>query len=132
MNTLEQKPRDALALNEVGRCQVSLDARARVRPVPRNRATGAFILIDRLTNNTVGAGMIVRPPVGPERGALVLGERARQRRSCAAQTSLVSRAERARAARPEAGDGAAHGPHGRGKPTIAYALERRLFDAGRR
>jgi sulfate adenylyltransferase subunit 1 len=29
------------------------------RPLPENRGTGAFIVIDESTNNTVGAGMIV-------------------------------------------------------------------------
>jgi sulfate adenylyltransferase subunit 1 (EFTu-like GTPase family) len=33
-------------------------------PYRRNRATGAFIVIDEATNETVGAGMIVPPPQG--------------------------------------------------------------------
>ncbi|MEE2059088.1 sulfate adenylyltransferase subunit CysN [Rhodococcus artemisiae] len=58
VNTLEKTATNTLALNEIGVCNISFD-----RPVPfdayaANRDTGGFILIDRLTNTTVGAGMI--------------------------------------------------------------------------
>ncbi|MDH6282624.1 sulfate adenylyltransferase subunit CysN [Prescottella agglutinans] len=58
VNTLEQTATNTLALNEIGVCNISFD-----RPVPfdtysDNRDMGGFILIDRLTNTTVGAGMI--------------------------------------------------------------------------
>ncbi|MER5280995.1 sulfate adenylyltransferase subunit CysN [Streptomyces sp. NPDC002809] len=58
VNTLEKAAANTLALNEIGVCDISFD-----RPVPydaytANRDTGGFILIDRLTNSTVGAGMI--------------------------------------------------------------------------
>ncbi len=58
VNTLEQTATNTLALNEIGVCNISFD-----RPVPfdaytDNRDTGGFILIDRLSNTTVGAGMI--------------------------------------------------------------------------
>ena len=53
------RTRRALALNEVGRCDVTLSRPIACDPYRHNRATGAFILIDRLTNNTVGAGMIL-------------------------------------------------------------------------
>ena len=58
VNTLEHLAAKTLALNEIGVCNLALD-----RPVPfdayaDNRATGGFIVIDRLTNNTVGAGML--------------------------------------------------------------------------
>uniref|UniRef100_UPI003016F6C5 sulfate adenylyltransferase subunit CysN n=1 Tax=Rhodococcus globerulus TaxID=33008 RepID=UPI003016F6C5 len=58
VNTLEKTATDTLALNEIGVCNLSFN-----RPVPfdaytENRDTGGFILIDRLTNTTVGAGLI--------------------------------------------------------------------------
>jgi sulfate adenylyltransferase large subunit len=59
VNTLEQKPATSLALNEVGRCHVSLSRAIPFDAYARNRATGAFILIDEATNDTVGAGMIL-------------------------------------------------------------------------
>ena len=58
VNTLEQLPAERLELNDIGVCELELD-----RPIPfeayaDNRALGGFILIDRLTNGTVGAGLI--------------------------------------------------------------------------
>jgi bifunctional enzyme CysN/CysC len=58
VNTLEHLAAKTLALNEIGVCNIALD-----RPVPfdayaDNRATGGFIVIDRLSNHTVGAGML--------------------------------------------------------------------------
>lgn len=58
VNTLEHLAAKHLELNEVGACNLALD-----RPVPfdayaDNRATGSFVLIDRISNATVGCGMI--------------------------------------------------------------------------
>jgi bifunctional enzyme CysN/CysC len=61
VNTLEQAPASQLEMNEVGRVVLSLSQPIAFDAYKDNSATGAFILIDRLTNNTVGAGMIVRP-----------------------------------------------------------------------
>ena len=48
-----------LELNEIGVCNLNLDRADRLRPVHARTATpGGFILIDRLTNATVGAGML--------------------------------------------------------------------------
>jgi len=48
----------SLGLNEVGFCNISLSEEIAFDPYEANRETGAFILIDRLTNATLGAGMI--------------------------------------------------------------------------
>ena len=63
VNTLEHLAANTLDLNEIGVCNLSLD-----RPIPfdaypannrpGNRDTGSFIIIDKLTQNTVGAGML--------------------------------------------------------------------------
>jgi bifunctional enzyme CysN/CysC len=58
VNTLEHIAAKSLGLNEIGVCNLNLD-----RPVPfdryvDNRDTGGFIVIDRITNNTVGCGML--------------------------------------------------------------------------
>ena len=47
-----------LELNEIGVCDLELDRRVAFDPYDENRDTGAFILIDRITNDTVGAGML--------------------------------------------------------------------------
>ena len=58
VNTLEQLAATRLELNEIGVCVLELDRPVAFDPYELNRETGAFILIDRLSNNTVGAGML--------------------------------------------------------------------------
>ncbi len=58
VNTLQREPGKTLALNEIGVCNLALAKPIAVDPYRENRATGSFILIDRLTYATVGAGMI--------------------------------------------------------------------------
>jgi len=58
VNTIEQKPATQLALNEIGSCNFEVAKAVQFDAYSENRATGAFIIIDRLTNATVGAGMI--------------------------------------------------------------------------
>ncbi|MFI4972973.1 MAG: sulfate adenylyltransferase subunit CysN [Caulobacterales bacterium] len=58
VNTLEHLAAKQLALNEIGVCNISLDQAVAFDPYEHNHDTGGFILIDRLTNGTVGAGMI--------------------------------------------------------------------------
>jgi bifunctional enzyme CysN/CysC len=58
VNTLEQRPAKRLELNEIGVCNLSLDAAIAFEPYAANRDLGGFILIDRISNRTVGAGML--------------------------------------------------------------------------
>jgi bifunctional enzyme CysN/CysC len=58
VNTLEHLAAKTLALNEIGVCNLSLDQSIAFDPYDENRDTGAFILIDRLTNATIGAGLL--------------------------------------------------------------------------
>jgi len=58
VNTLEHLAAKTLALNEIGICNLSLDQSIAFDPYDENRDTGAFILIDRLTNATIGAGLL--------------------------------------------------------------------------
>ena len=53
-----------LALNEIGRVRLRTTQPLLVDEYRRNRQTGAFILIDETTNDTVGAGMVVAPTAG--------------------------------------------------------------------
>jgi bifunctional enzyme CysN/CysC len=59
VNTLEKSSADALQLNEIGLCDIAVNAPVAFDPYSLSKGTGAFIIIDRLTNITVGAGMIV-------------------------------------------------------------------------
>ena len=58
VNTLAKKSADQLALNEIGVCEFSLSKPIVFDAYKRNHTTGSFIIIDRLTNVTIGAGMI--------------------------------------------------------------------------
>lgn len=58
VNTLEQTAAKTLTLNEIGVCNLSLDRAVAFDPYKVNRTMGGFILIDRLSNRTVGAGML--------------------------------------------------------------------------
>ncbi|WP_157015025.1 sulfate adenylyltransferase subunit CysN [Mesorhizobium xinjiangense] len=61
VNTFSQEAAKHLELNEVGLCNLSTQSPIAFDNYGENRVTGAFVLIDRLTNSTVGAGMIVHP-----------------------------------------------------------------------
>ncbi|SDE72515.1 MULTISPECIES: sulfate adenylyltransferase subunit CysN [Kordiimonas] len=58
VNTMEHTAAKQLELNEIGICNIALDSRIAFDPYSNNRETGAFIIIDRITNSTVGVGMI--------------------------------------------------------------------------
>ncbi len=58
VNTLDRQPAKTLELNEIGVCNIALDRDVAFEAYDKNPALGAFILIDRMTNSTVGMGMI--------------------------------------------------------------------------
>jgi sulfate adenylyltransferase large subunit len=58
VGSLEQVPAEQLGLNDLARVRLRLAAPLVVDPYGVNRATGAFILVDEATNETVGAGMV--------------------------------------------------------------------------
>lgn len=120
VNTLQESQASQLKLNEIARVKVSLDTAIALDGYDSNRTTGAFVVIDRLTNGTVGAGMIIAPPVVPHGTAAGHGRGAH-----------VSTAERAQRFGQQPATVLFTGLSGAGKSTLAYALERKLFDMGR-
>ncbi|MFN3931394.1 MAG: sulfate adenylyltransferase subunit CysN [Brevundimonas sp.] len=58
VNTLEKAPTKRLELNEIGVCNLSLDAPIAFEPYAASRELGGFILIDRISNRTVAAGLL--------------------------------------------------------------------------
>ncbi|MCM2359731.1 MAG: sulfate adenylyltransferase, partial [Geobacteraceae bacterium] len=68
VNTLEQKQVATLGLNGIGVVRLELDRPVALDPYRQNRETGSFILIDRFSNATVAAGMViaVAPLESPE------------------------------------------------------------------
>ncbi|MDO6964443.1 bifunctional sulfate adenylyltransferase/adenylyl-sulfate kinase NodQ [Rhizobium alvei] len=61
INTFAHEAAKHLNMNEVGECNISTQSPIAFDPYRTNRVTGNFILIDRFTNATVGAGMIDHP-----------------------------------------------------------------------
>jgi bifunctional enzyme CysN/CysC len=129
VNTLEKRPITQLALNEVGHVLLSLNQPIAYDPYKINAATGAFIIVDRTSNNTVGAGMILEPQ---DRGSAGdhWGQQSATRR-LHARGSQVRLSERETRFGQRAVTLLLTGLTGSGKSEIAYTLERRLFDMGR-
>src|SRR5208283_1149842 len=113
VNTLEKQEASELCLNDIGAAVIETRKPLFVDPYRRNRATGAFIIIDPLSNETVAAGMITgRPAHESGQPALMTAGR-------------VTPAER----HARAGHRAAAVWVSQGAET-ASRLERTLFDAG--
>ena len=71
VNTLEQKQVPTLGLNEIGVVRLELDRPISFDTYRQNRDTGSFVLIDRFTNATVAAGMVISAaPLEPRKTAL--------------------------------------------------------------
>ena len=56
---LERRPANVLAVNDIGRVSLRLAQPIFADPYSESRATGAFVVVDEGTNDTVGAGMIL-------------------------------------------------------------------------
>ena len=129
INTLHRQNAGGLELNEIGRVAVTVH-----RPLPydsyaRNRGTGGFVLVDRVTNATVGAGMILdRHPASQS----VDEERVERIRSTNVHRhgGTVTAAARTKRLGHQACTVWLTGLPKSGKSTIAYALEQTLFDMG--
>ncbi|WP_176478352.1 MULTISPECIES: sulfate adenylyltransferase subunit CysN [unclassified Mesorhizobium] len=117
VNDFAHEAAKSLDLNEVGVCNLSTRAPIAFDPFGENRTTGAFILIDRISNATVGAGMILHSLRRAENihwQSLDVGKRGRsdlknQRPAVFWFTGLS----------------------GSGKSTIANLFEKKLFASGR-
>ena len=117
VNTLEQVPARELQLNEIAIANISLDQPVAFDPYAENHDTGGFILIDRLSHETVGAGMI--------HFAL------RRAQNIHWQAVDVTRTARASLKSQKAAVLWFTGLSGAGKSTIANLVEKRLFAMGR-
>jgi len=129
VNTLHRQAAPTLTLNEIGRCAVTLTSPFAYDAYRRNRATGAFIMIDRLTNATVGAGMIIDRE--PEDGRKDHWDDEPAVEHLHGAASGVTVEERQARFGQKPATILFTGLTGAGKTTLAQALERRLFDMGR-
>ena len=121
MNTLEHQRAEELGLNEIGYCRIALNQPAPFDPYEVCPGTGAFIFIDRLSNVTVGAGMIVRPVTQPV---------VDKSRNVVWHQHKVMRAQRANQKAQRPCVIWLTGLSGAGKSTLANALEQRLLQRG--
>ncbi len=117
VNTLETNPASVLELNEIGLCEVTFNQTLYFDSYKRTIGTGAFIIIDRLTNVTVGAGMIEG-----DTGA---------HHSEVRNSGYVTPEERTARYGQKPVTVMFVGLSGSGKTTLAHSLERRLFDKGK-
>src|SRR6516162_5864441 len=114
VETLAQLADKTLGLNEIGFCNLSTATPVAFDPYKANRHTGAFILIDRLTNETAGAGMIA---FGLRRASNIRW-----------QALTVGREQRAALKGQAAAVLWLTGLPGAGKSTIADIIEKQLLD----
>lgn len=117
INSLERMDADMLQLNEIGLCEIAFNRPIYFDSYWRNTSTGSFIVIDRLTNVTVGAGMITSDTAASTGKARTKGH--------------VSEAERSNRYGQKPVTVMFVGLSGAGKSTLAHALERKLFDMGK-
>ncbi len=122
INSLDHEQTSELALNDIALCSVRSDRELLFDAYDESRHTGSFILIDRLTNATVGAGMIV--------GAASAWDRAPEV-GLVRHVSGIEDAERAIRYGQQPCTVLLTGLTAAGKSTIATALERELFDRGK-
>jgi bifunctional enzyme CysN/CysC len=117
VNSFAHEAAKSLDLNEIGSCNLSVQQPIAFDAYADNRATGAFILIDRMTNRTVGAGLIRHP--------------LRRASNIHWQSLDVDKAARAQMKHQKPVVLWFTGLSGSGKSTIANLLEKRLHTDGR-
>jgi bifunctional enzyme CysN/CysC len=120
---------DALALNEIGRARFRTAEPLLYDPYRRNRATGSFIVIDEGTNETVGAGMIIRREHEGGHG-IPVGEQAKVSENVVRQPSKLDRAHRWESLSTHGATVWLTGLPSSGKSTVADELESRLVGEG--
>ena len=127
LDTLDEEPAESMELNDIGRVQLKCHRALYVDGYENNRITGSFIVIDSLTNNTVAAGMVIGQDSSQNIDDVMKELRAGSALKPQTQVSPRERVERL------GQKGATvwlSGLPGSGRWSLAYALERKLFDLG--
>ncbi len=130
MGTLENTPAETLGLNDIGLVTLHCHRAIYFDPYRQNRATGAFIIVDSLTNSTVGAGMIVGERGEASQSLDAAMDELRAGSSMMPKTQVSPR-ERVERLGQKGATVWLTGLPGSGRWTLAYALERKLFDMQR-
>jgi bifunctional enzyme CysN/CysC len=126
LGTLANVASATLELNDIGRLTLTCHQPLYYDAYTRNRATGSFVIVDSLSNNTVGAGMIVDAGAAQDLDAAL---REAQAGAAAPARTQVSPRERAQRLGQTGLTVFLRGGHKCAR-VIAFALERRLFDMG--
>lgn len=129
VNTMKSSPSPTLELNQIGRVSIQLSKPIAYDGYRRNKNTGSFIIIDRITNVTIGAGMILDQLTSEDRNDA--WESAPASTTLSTQTSKVTLDERQARFGQKPATLLLTGLPGSGKSTTAYGVERLLFDQGR-
>jgi len=127
LQTLAHEKADGLGLNDIARVSLTCRRALYFDAYNKNRATGAFVLVDSLSNITVAAGMI-RTKAGEQKIEDALKE-VRAGSGMKPKTEVSSRERRERLGQSGVTVWLTGLP-GSGRWSLAYALERRLFDLG--
>ncbi len=127
VNTLHRKDAPTLSLNEIGRCEIKLSGAVAFDGYKRSKGTGAFVMIDRISNATVAAGMIL----DRQSGDVADVWDAELEYDLASHESRVTAQERQARFGQKPVTVLFTGLTRSGKTTIAYGVERKLFEAGR-
>ena len=130
VNTLHRNPAPTLELNEIGRVSMSLSSPIHFDAYRRNRGTGAFIIVDRISNATVAAGMILDKS-GDSAQRSIWDDEAASSDEESGDVSAVSIEERSARFGQTPVTVLLTGLTGSGKTAIGHAVERKLFDVGR-
>jgi len=128
VNTLQRVTSSRLELNQIGRCVLQLTESIAYDDYRRNRHMGAFIVVDRITNATVGAGMIHPRNTSddrPDHWDAVASD------TLQVDPSQVTTQQRAHRYGQQPVTILLTGLPGAGKTSTALALEKRWFDEGR-
>ncbi len=118
---------EPLALNEIGRMRLTLHRPIVFDSYKKNPATGSFVIIDRLTNATVAAGMIIDRASARSAGS----GSSPVSQNITKEGTLVSEHDRQALLGQKAATFWFTGLSGSGKSTLAKALEQRLISEGR-
>ncbi len=125
VNTMRKMDATDLEMNEIGRVHLTLHRPIAYDHYSRNQQTGNFVIIDRLTNATVAAGLLLDRQVARAPSA-----KSPATRNIVQETSLVGQTERERLLRQRGVTLWLTGLSGSGKSTVAKELERTLIDRG--
>jgi adenylyl-sulfate kinase len=130
VNTLHREAAADLKLNEIGRAVFTSRSPLFFDPYSKNRATGSFIIIDVISNSTVGAGMILDSEPETAMPSRITSQEKKKVSARQPRTSLVSPEERARKMGHRPATVWLTGLVSSGKKEIAARLEKLLFDLG--